>query len=147
MLPFEALEFIGKIQRRQDRDINRADRIAIGADALDAFVDGSRHGLNPIVATVARDGQVLAHDLDDNAFHKSAKIYPIEPRQDFLDAALYFVAFSFVLLAFLLELLGLGPGIGNLFFGLSQAMLQLFIFTPKLLNLIDRKLNPFVEIL
>src|SRR4029077_14729473 len=147
MLLFEALEFIGKIQRRQDRDINRADRIAICADALDAFVDGPRHGLNPIVASIARDGQVLAHDLDDNAFHKSAKINPIEPREDFLDAALYFVAFGFVLLAFLLELLDSGDCLGSLFFGLSQAMVQLLILSPKLLNLIDRSLNPFVEIL
>src|ERR1700683_12061 len=147
MLPFEALEFIGKIQRRQDRDINRADRIAIFADALDAFVDGSRHGLNPIVAAVTGDGQVLAHDLHDNAFHISAKINPIEPREDFLDAALYFVAFGFVLLAFLLELLGLDPSLGNLFFGLNQAMMQLLVLSPELLNLIDRSLNPVVEIL
>src|SRR5208282_3791863 len=69
MLPFEVLEFIGKIQRRQDRDIYRADRVAIRAKFPDAFVDSPGQRLHPFVVLVARDGEVLAHDFDVHAFH------------------------------------------------------------------------------
>src|SRR5260221_13809849 len=69
MLLFEVLEFIGKIQRRQDREIHRADRVAACAKFLDSFIDCARHGLHPLVVTIAGDREVLAHDFDAYALH------------------------------------------------------------------------------
>src|SRR5258708_31168645 len=69
MVPAQALKFVSEIERRQNHQVHRVDRLAVGANSPAFFVNRRRKGLRPLVAAITGDNQILPHNLDIDASH------------------------------------------------------------------------------
>jgi len=99
MLLPQAFEFVGEVERRQNRQIHRIGGLAAGANGSDPFVDRPGHIPHPVVVRIAGYDQVLAHDFDVDTFHwllRLLEFHPIKARQDLLDSGPYFSALIFM---------------------------------------------------
>jgi hypothetical protein len=85
MLPPQTLKLFGEIERCQDHSIDRVDVADASADLPDLIVDRRREITGPFVATVARDGQAVAHDLDVDTLHGLTEVQSVESAKDLFD--------------------------------------------------------------
>jgi len=134
----ETFEFVGEIERRQDSEVDRIDRLAASADVPDFFVNCRSESFRPFVADITRDDQVLPHDLDVDAFHKSAEVETVKTGENFLDPRFDFAALG-------LMFLELRRNFIETLFALGQPPREHLIFTLQLLDTVDRSLYTLVQ--
>src|SRR5260370_6890460 len=75
----ETFEFVGEIERRQDSEVDRVDRLAASADVPDFLVNSRSDSFRPFFADITRDDQLFPHALYFDAFHKSPASHTLPP--------------------------------------------------------------------
>jgi len=139
MVPAQPLKLLGEIERSENREIGRIDRLAAGANCFDLFVNRRGQRSRPFVTAITGNDELLAHDFDVDTFHGLTEIQAIKTSQNTFDAQLNLIAGVFMLpqpYAGLIESL----------LTFSQPLRQLFIFSLQLLDSIQRSLYPLVQL-
>src|ERR1700683_568386 len=73
MVPAQALKLVGEIERRQNHQIDRINRLAAGTNCPNLLVDRRGEAARPVVAVIAGNDQIMPHDLDRDASHTSIR--------------------------------------------------------------------------
>src|SRR5579875_3050476 len=79
MVSAQLLKFLGKLKRRQNRQIDRIYRLPAGANIPNLFVNRRRNRAHPLVVICARaaaEFQLLPHDFDVDAAHLQPRSRP-----------------------------------------------------------------------